>query len=276
MVYVLQLNRVQTVVVLPSPITKAMERPTSAAKSTHVGQVAAEHAGLVHASSPIRVLLVDDHDVVLRGLESLLESHSPNIQVVGTAKTSNEACAIARELKPDLVLLDLDLAGHNGLEVLPTLVESLKTRVLIYTGIGDPAAHREAVLLGARGVVHKSTDSQLVVKAIRCVMAGEVWLDRMTTAQLVTTLLRGIQSRATQVEDPRIAKLTRREREIVMSMCVHAARPAKRVASVLNISEHTLRNHLSAIYEKLGVKSRADLSAFAERNGLAKLPSEPS
>ena len=199
-----------------------------------------------------------------------MRTEARDIEVVGTATNPDDACKLARELDPDLILLDLDLGGPlDGLSVLPKLVQDGKRRVLIYTGLRDTAAHRQAVLLGARGVLHKSSESQLVLKAIRCVIAGEIWLDRVTTGHILSTLMRGIDARSTTVSDPRIGKLTRREREIVTSICAHAGRPAKRMASALKISDHTLRNHLSAIYEKLGVKNRAELCSFAEQNGLA-------
>lgn len=244
--------------------------------ATHVGQVASDVQRVMSsAAGSIRLLLVDDHEVLLRGIERLIETEAPDVTIVGRAMNGEDAVRLVKELAPDVVLLDLDLGAEpNGLAVLPRLLSNGKPAVLVYTGVRDKAAHREAVMLGARGVAHKSSDPQLLLKAIRCVMAGELWLDRISTGQVLSALLQGVDLRAAKIEDPRVAKLTRREREIVAAICTNAGRPAKRLAATLQISEHTLRNHLSAIYEKLGVTNRAELCAFGESNGLVPFASE--
>jgi len=213
----------------------------------------------------IELLLVDDHELLLRGLESFIRSDAPDIRIVGKAKSAEEGCTLADALSPDVVLLDLDLGGPNELSVLARLVRRGRPRVLVYTGVRDSEVHREAILLGARGVLMKATDPSIVLKAIRCVAAGELWLDRVSTSELLTRLMNDRPPVVTAVGDSRIANLTRREREIMAFVCSDPARPTKRAASQLNISEHTLRNHLSTIYRKLGVNTRAQLRSMAQK-----------
>jgi DNA-binding NarL/FixJ family response regulator len=220
------------------------------------------------AKAAIELLLVDDHELLLRGLESFIRNEAPDIRIVGKAKSAEEGCRLSDELVPDVVLLDLDLGGPNELSVLARLVKRGRPRVLVYTAVRDSDVHREAILLGARGVLVKATDPSIMLKAIRCVAAGELWLDRVSTGELLTRLMNDRPPVVTAIGDSRIANLTRREREIMAIVCSDPARPTKRVASQLNISEHTLRNHLSTIYRKLGVDTRAELRSVAQKGKL--------
>ena len=216
----------------------------------------------------ISVVLVDDHRTVLRGLELALGGPGTPVRVVGTATNAQQALHLAATCLPDVLVLDLDLSGSDGAELIPKIVANQRTVVLVLTGVTDVERHRGAVMLGARGVVHKEVPPEQILKAIEKVHAGELWLDRVTTAEVVDILARRAAD-AGELADPRIGALTQRERQIIVAMCDDAGAPAKRIASRLDISEHTLRNHLTSIYEKLGVGSRLELFDFAQRHGLA-------
>jgi DNA-binding NarL/FixJ family response regulator len=224
----------------------------------------------VNAAPPITVALVDDHRTVLRGLEWLINAERPALTVVGTATNIDEACRICAERRPDVLVLDLDLGGQGSEDAIPRLIANGHTVVLVLTGVRDPERHQAAVMAGAMGVVAKEADANVIVKAIRKVHAGELWLDRRSTQQVLSALAHpGRPAPATPLEGV-IASLTPRERDVVLALSTNAGVPAKQIAELLQISENTLRNHLVSIYDKLGVSSRLALYEFAQKHGLAR------
>lgn len=137
---------------------------------------------------PIRVLLVDDHQTVLWGLEKLIEGEQPHMQVAGTASTRVDAIAAVRRLQPDVILLDLDLNGENSLDFLPDLVQQVPAKVLVLTGMRGEEYRTRAMMQGARGVVQKEEPAETILQAIERVHNGELWLDRASTANVLTKL----------------------------------------------------------------------------------------
>lgn len=225
----------------------------------------------VAGTSPVRVMIVEDHKSVTWGLERLVESAYPHMQVVGTAASCEEMLATVASLKPDLILLDLDLNGEISADALPELFSMVKTRVLILTGARDPQLLQAAILKGAHGVIGKEKSAEILLQAIEQVSAGEVWIDRKMMGQLLEKML--VTSENSKRNDPeaaRIASLTPREREIIRAIAVSHGDKSLAIAGAMHISEHTLRNHLTVIYEKLGVRNRLDLYAYAIEHGLTK------
>lgn len=214
---------------------------------------------------PIRVLLIDDHQSFLWGMVKLVESDSPNLKVMGTASDINEALVILEREQPDVILLDIDLRGVNSLDSLPLLRNATNAMVLILTGMRDAETHERAVLAGARGVVLKEASAEMILKAIKKVHEGEIWLDRVTTARVFSKLLDHSNHRASP-EATKIASLTAREREIIDVMTKQGRSTNKQIAVHLNMSEHTLRNHLSSIYSKLEVENRLELVMYAVKH----------
>ena len=224
-------------------------------------------------TAPIRVLLVDDHRTILWGLEKLIESGKPSMQVVGSATSSSEALKAIEKTSPDVILLDLDLGDENGLDAIPGLIAASNAKVLVLTGLRDETVHHRAVLAGARGVIEKETRAESILMAIAKVHEGEIWLDRAATGKLLVEISRKSASRsATDPVQEKIATLTVREREIIGLAAANAGATAKSIAEMLHISEHTLRNHLTSIYEKLGVANRLELFAFAHQHKLQPKP----
>lgn len=216
--------------------------------------------------NPIRILIVDDHTMVREGLCLLIENE-PDMAVVGEARTSAEALAIAARAQPDVVVLDLDLGGEDAVDSLGALkTRSERSRVLILTGIMDPERHRRAGQLGAVGLLLKDQAGKTLHKAIRKVHAGEVWFGRSMTADLFTS--RTGERQRGDPEAAKIATLTEREREVMVLVAEGLA--TKRIAERLSISDKTVSNHLTAIYDKLGVSNRLALALYAFRHGLAK------
>ena len=221
---------------------------------------------LESCAQPIKVLLVDDHRVVLWGLEKLIDGARPQIEVIAVATCKSEALAAMQKQRPDVVLLDLDLGTESGLDLIPQLAH--QAAVLIVSGTRDPALRERAMVAGARGVVHKWEPAAVILKAILHVHAGEPWLDRSTMGRVLQTLSsrqQGAQPQSLQ------ASLTLAERKVVAAVVKHRSAPNKVVAAGLHISEHTLRNHLSAIYGKLGINRRVDLVFHAMEHQLGDL-----
>ncbi len=222
------------------------------------------------ANSPIKVLLVDDHVVMRQGLRMLIENH-PDMEVVAEAARCDEALETASREIPDAILLDLDLGSGSGLDIIPQLVSlNEKVRVIILTGVRESELHRRAIRLGAAGVVMKDQAGEMLIKAIRKVTAGEVWVDRGMTAKVLQELRDASEKQRLDTEAARIDSLTPREREVV-SLIAKGFGTA-RIAKDLFISEKTVRNHLASIFDKLMVSDRLELAIYAVRHGLAPQP----
>lgn len=220
------------------------------------------------SQNPIRVLLVDDHQSFLWGMVKLIESDSSAMKVMGTASDIAEALAILEREQPDVILLDIDLGGVNSLDSMPLLRNATSAMVLILTGARDSETHERAVLAGARGVVQKEVSAEMILKAIRKVHEGEIWLDRLTTGKIFSKLL-DHSTNQVSAEATKIASLTSREREIVDVMVNQGHSTNKQIAVHLNMSEHTLRNHLSSIYSKLEVGNRLELVMYAVKHHIS-------
>ena len=215
----------------------------------------------------IRILLVDDHKTMLWGLERLIQAEGDAFQLVGSASDGIEARALCAEFKPDIVLLDLDLKGSSSIEFLPALVENGVTRVVILSANRDQATLAAAVKAGARGVVSKEAPTEDVLAAVRKVHGGELWLDQSLMQALLGQLV--APAPKADPEAQRIASLTAREREVIGMIVQGKGALNKDLAERAFISERTLRNHLTAIYQKLEVANRLELYVYAIKHGLS-------
>jgi two-component system nitrate/nitrite response regulator NarL len=214
-------------------------------------------------AKPIRVLLVDDHKSILWGLAQLIDGARPHMEVVGQATDRAETFALARQQQPDLILLDLALGEENSLDFLPELLHECKTRVLVLTGMRDPKLHDAAILKGARGLIHKAEPAETILKAIKKVHDGELWLDRTATGRVFETMARGGTSEADEVLAQMIDTLTTKERAVIAAIIKYRGATNRELAAHLNMGDKTLRNHLSSIYSKLSLKNRLELFGFA-------------
>jgi DNA-binding NarL/FixJ family response regulator len=162
----------------------------------------------------------------------------------------------------------LVLGEEDGLAFLPELREQVPgSRVLILTGVQNPDSHRSAIRLGAMGIVLKEHAADLLLKAIRKVYEGEVWIDRSMMGMMIQEFTKPIQ---TNPEDSKISALTTREREVIT--LVGEGLKNKQIAERLFISETTVTHHLSSVFSKLEVSDRLELIIYAFRHGLAKMP----
>ena len=214
------------------------------------------------STTPIRVLLVDDHKTMLWGLERLIEGENPRMQVIGKATNKMEVFAFLKLSKPDVVLLDLDLNGENSLDFLEELLQESRARVLVFTASQDPVVHQRAIINGASGIVLKSENADVILRAIKYVHAGELWFDRAATSRLLRSLNAPVPTLNNATELSKIAKLTLKERQVISAMALIPGARNKVVADRLCMSEHTLRNHLTSIYAKLDLENRLELCMF--------------
>ncbi|MEO7576039.1 MAG: response regulator transcription factor [Massilia sp.] len=216
----------------------------------------------------IDVILVEDHKTMLWGLQRLVGDAHTGMRVVATASRADEARARVAEFGADVVLLDLDLDGYCALPLIPELLAGGARRVLVLTGTRDEALLDAAVRAGARGVVGKDAPAEQVLKAIEKVHAGEVWLDNDTLVRLLVAANPAAVAPRADPERDKQASLTARELRIIQALVAASGASNRAIAESLFISEHTLRNHLVAIYRKLDVKSRLELYVYALRHHL--------
>lgn len=211
---------------------------------------------------PIRVLLADDHLIFRDGVRKLLESIN-DFRIVGEASNGVECVAMLWNLKPDILLLDLRMPEKSGLNVLEeTNFAVLPTRVIVLTAAEDDRDVIRAMQLGARGVVLKQSVSDLLLKSIRKVYEGEIWLDNRIKADVINAFKQSVE-----LGRPRERPLlSDREKEIVQ--LVAQGFRNREIGEKLSISEQTVKNHLHNIFDKVGVSDRLELVLYAIRRSL--------
>ncbi|GIJ46940.1 DNA-binding response regulator [Virgisporangium aliadipatigenens] len=207
------------------------------------------------AAGVIRVLVVDDHPVVRQGLRTFLDLQE-DITVVGEAGDGDAAVATAAETAPDVILLDLRMPGADGLAALRGLRErDTRPRVLVVTSFTDPTAVLPALRAGAAGYVYKDVDPPALAAAIRAVHSGHVLMHPDVAKQLA-------EGEGTQAG----GRLTPRERDVLAELARGGSN--REIARALNMSEKTVKTHVSAIFAKLGVADRTQAALYAVRAGL--------
>ena len=212
---------------------------------------------MTKAKPAIRILVADDHAIFRDGLRKLLEV-ADDVQIVGEASNGVECTKMLAKLKPDILLLDLRMPEKDGLGVLEEVnFDALPTRVIVLTAAEDDRDVVRAMRLGARGVVLKQSASDLLLKSIRKVHDGEIWLDNRMTAEVIDAFKKSSES-GQRREKP---LLSEREKEIVQ--LVAQGFRNREIGEKLFISEQTVKNHLHNIFDKLGVSDRLELALYA-------------
>lgn len=227
-------------------------------------------------TAQIRVMLVDDDSTARHGLKRAV-SDDPKLTVVGEAATMAEAERVAGQLRPDVILLDLNLEEDgdprtlSGIELIPKFREvSPDSKVIVVTGLRDFEAHRSAIGHGAKGLVLKKHAIEQVARAIHQVYDGDVWFNRTLMWEVIEGMARAKAVKAADPEAAKMATLTQREREVILK--VGEGLKNKAIAARLFIAEVTVRHHLTEIYSKLGVSDRLELVIYAYIHGLAEIP----
>lgn len=212
--------------------------------------------------SRLRIMLVDDHEVVRLGLRSLLERHA-GFEVVGEAETEAEAIEQALAHKPDIILMDIRLAGGSGVVATEVITGKLpETKVIVLTSYAEDEMLFSAIRAGAVGYVLKQVGGGELLRAIEATARGESTLDPSLTQKVFSEVRRSIQ----REEAAAFADLTPQEMHVLA--LIAEGRTNREIADSLFLSEGTVRNYVSSILSKLGVSNRAEAAAYAIQHHL--------
>ena len=214
----------------------------------------------------IKIALADDHTIFRDGLRRLLQLE-PDFDIVAEAEDGSDVPDILRDQSPDILLLDLKMPGLDGLSVLQRLqAQKHKTKIIVLTASDDEGEYVQAMKYGTCGIVLKQTATDLLIKSIRKVYEGEIWLDAKTTAAVMRQFASPADPGPRERDKPR---LSNREREIVA--LVAQGFKNKEIAERMFISEQTVKNHLHNIFDKLGVSDRLELALYAIHRNIRPL-----
>jgi DNA-binding NarL/FixJ family response regulator len=208
--------------------------------------------------TPIRVFLLDDHEIVRRGLRELLEAEA-DIEVVGEASTAEEGRSRIPPTRPNVAVLDVRLPDGSGVEVCRDVrARYPEIQCLILTSFADDEALFQAIMAGAAGYVLKQIKGSDIVDAVRRVAAGQSLLDPAVTARVLERLRHGPE------EDERLAKLTTQERRI-LELISHGL-TNREIAEEIHLAEKTVKNYVSNLLTKLGLERRTQAAVYAARH----------
>lgn len=209
-----------------------------------------------------RLLLVDDHEVVRLGLKSLLERH-PGFAIIGEAAAADEAVEKAKQLKPDIVLMDIRIIGGNGIDACRQIRTALPdTKVIMLTSYADEEMLLGAIRAGAQGYALKQLGGNALVKEILRVAQGEVYLDPSMTKFVFTEIRQEIEKK----EQTAFTGLT--PQELKMLSLIVDGHTNRSIAEIMFLSEGTVRNYVSSILSKLGVANRTEAASYAMQHHL--------
>jgi DNA-binding NarL/FixJ family response regulator len=212
--------------------------------------------------SLLRILLVDDHEVVRLGLKSLLDRHA-EFEVVAEASAENEAVRKAIEYQPDIVLMDIRLSGGSGIEACQQIVASIPdVKVIMLTSYAEDEMLFAAIRAGATGYVLKQVGGNDLIRAIEAAARGQAMLDPSLTQRVFSEIRFSIQKE----EAAAFNELTAQEMQVLA--LISEGRTNREIATSLFLSEGTVRNYVSSILSKLGVANRAEAAAYAIQHHL--------
>jgi two-component system, NarL family, response regulator DevR len=207
----------------------------------------------------LRIMLVDDHELVRLGLRTLL-SRYPQFEVVAEAAEANDAVLKAFHYKPDIVVMDIRLSGKSGIEATREILSRQETKVIVLTSYAEDELLFEAISAGASGYVLKRIGSDELVRALETVGRGESLLDPAVTQRVFQRM----RESARQAEDASFATLT--DQELRVLALLTEGKTNKEIAGEIFLSERTVRNYVSSILDKLALSSRAEAAAYAVRH----------
>jgi DNA-binding NarL/FixJ family response regulator len=208
----------------------------------------------------IRILIADDHTMVREGLRKLLQTDE-NIEIIDEVGDGQGAINVARKEKPDIILMDINMPGTNGLAATLIIKKELPATKIIAVTIYEDEEVVEMVKAGVSAYILKDVAGSELISTIHKVMAGEVVIHPRVAKRLIKELIRN-ESKKDEI------KLTRREKD-VLTLLVHGS-SNKNIANIMFISEKTVKNHLTSIFRKLGVKDRTQAAVYALKNNMVE------
>jgi DNA-binding NarL/FixJ family response regulator len=211
----------------------------------------------------IKVLIVDDHMVVRKGLQSLLSSETYGIEVIGDAGDGNQAVQMALELRPDVILMDLQMPHKSGLEAIQEIKQrKLPSKILVLTSYGEDERVAAALSAGALGYLLKDSSPDELVNAIHSVALGHLSIPQ----DLAHAFLGSQELKSTSLDESPFDELTPRELDVLRCLAYGASN--KGIASQLSVSLTTARTHVSSILRKLNLENRTQAALYAQQHGL--------
>ena len=216
----------------------------------------------------IRIVVADYHPVVRFGVKNMLEREA-GVEIIGEAEDGDDAITQTLELEPDILLLDLQMPRLPGLEAMRAIMsKSPRVKIMLLCGTISTQQIIEALQIGARGIVLKDSVASDLARALRAIMSGDYWIGGERVVNLVAAL-NDLMKKAAEAPEKKTYGLTPRELEVVT--CIVEGCSNKDVAKQFNISEETVKRHLSNIFDKTGVSTRLELALFAIAHKLVTL-----
>lgn len=209
---------------------------------------------------PLRVMLVDDHEIVRRGIRAVLEAYD-DVRVVAEAASASQAVDVALQSRPDLIVMDIRLAEGSGIEATREIRTHIHNiQVLMLTSFADDEALVASIMAGAAGYVLKQVKGDDLVEAIRAVAAGQSLLDPAITRSVLDRLRKSQHLE----RDEKLARLTHQEERVLE--LVTDGKTNRQIGDQLHLTERTVKNYLSSVYAKLNVARRAEAAAYFVRH----------
>ena len=212
-------------------------------------------------SNTIKVMIVDDHELIREGLSKIIDMEN-DIDIVYKAKSGIEALEVIKDIKPDVILLDINMGELNGIETLKKIKASgSKTKIIMLTVYDDVEYISQSVNLGANGYVLKDSDSDTLIKTFKIVNDGGSYIQ----PTLATQLIKHMTTEKKSTSDKKLLDLLTR-RELIVMKEISSGLNNKSISKKLNISEKTVKNHVSSILKKLELQDRTQVAIYAIKN----------
>ncbi len=202
------------------------------------------------------------------GLQTLINQQRPKMEVIGRSSSCIDVLSNFKNLSPDVIVLDLIHDSEDELQAVLNLISSTSAKVIFFKWSENTEIYDKAILAGAKGIIEKEATLETILKAIEKIHEGQVWLNQPTIERLINQLSQHKFKSSDVHARNGIDKLTPKEKKVFLTMIENIGIPAKVIATKLHISESTLRNHLTAIYEKLEVNSRLELWSYVHKHKL--------
>jgi len=217
-------------------------------------------------SDAIKVMIVDDHELIREGISKILDMEN-DIEIVFKAKSGVEALEVLKDVKPDVILLDINMNELNGIETLKKIkAYGSKTKIIMLTVYDDVEYISQSVNLGANGYVLKDSDSDTLIKTIKIVNEGGSYIQ----PTLATQLIKHMTNEKKNTNDKKLLELLTR-RELIVMKEISSGLNNKSISKKLNISEKTVKNHVSSILKKLELQDRTQVAIYAIKNKIIDL-----